>query len=309
MPFEHRLSSNTQDRLEKLLSQADLFFQHSWLRQALYDNLCQDIKGRGSYKLFCQMIQEEKEKRFRMMYLMAYQSSLREVRTICESPFSDDSPIIELARERENLIEDYITHPLSTKWDRVSVTKPESWKAFARRINYDNPEEVKSLEAFLHLLDKICIITDIICKKEGRYGIDISESSYSKYAESENTNKQGMDRERLKRLLIKVLPKCNLYFYGNTSWTIVRKVCMEDHGFTANKSEFERFATEINAELIHPMDYPCPPNTISSAEQANEYLKHTISEWNYYGVNAKVINLLNCLRTEIAKELQKEPKS
>ena len=297
-----------------LLDKADLFFQHSWLRQAIYDNLCKDIRGKdirgkANYRVFCRMIQEEKEKRFRMMYLMAYQSSLQDVRTICDSPFGKDLPIVELASERATLIEDYIAHPLSTRWDRVSEANPESWKAFARRINYDNPEEVKSLEEFLRLLDKICLITDIICKKEGRYGIDISESCYKKYEEGDNAGKEALGRESLKQLLIKVLPHCNTYFYANTSWAIVRRVCVDDLGYTENKSEFERFATEVDSELSKPMDYPCPPNTISSAENASEYLKHKISEWNFYGATPKAINLLNCLRKEIEKTLAKEPES
>jgi hypothetical protein len=109
-----------------------------------------------------------------------------------------------------------------------------------------------------------------------------------------------MSRQELKQLLVRAVDACREYFWANTSMAVVQAVCKEDYHFGDNASEFERFMQEVLQELETPLDYSCPANTIASARQSGEYLKHPISEWvGYCAIDSRPMVLLRNLRTQL----------
>jgi hypothetical protein len=57
---------------------------------------------------------------------------------------------------------------------------------------------------------------------------------------------------------------------------------------------------EVLLELETPLNYGCPANTIASARQSGEYLKHPISEWaGYCAFDSRPMVLLRKLRTQL----------
>ena len=294
----NRLSGKSQQRIEALQSRADNLFCHQWLRKAMFDELRKQVMNRGGYPHFSEQMQEHREMMLVTEYFMSYRSTLPSIQDEYMNPYGDKDPIMELVEERKQLIDDYAKLPLSHDWDRIKEAFPDSWRAFARRLDFRNEHTLADLRQLLQIVDRISLITDILNKREGGHGITLRCADYQKhmqvYADKE------MTRDELKQMLAKAIDACREYFWANTSMAVVQAICKEDYNFGDNASEFERFMQEVLLELETPLNYGCPANTIASARQSGEYLKHPISEWaGYCAFDSRPMVLLRKLRTQL----------
>ena len=294
----NRLSGKSQERINALLSRADNLFCHQWLRKAMFNELKKHVMDRGGYPHFSEQLQEHREMMLITEYFMSYRSTLPSILDEYMNPYGDKDPIMALVEERELLINDYAKLPLSHDWDRIKEAFPDSWRAFARRLDFRNEHSLAELRQLLHIVDRISLITDILNKREGGHGITLRCTDYQKHMKA-YAGKE-MSRQELKQLLVKAVDACREYFWANTSMAVVQAVCKEDYHFGDNASEFERFMQEVLQELETPLDYSCPANTIASARQSGEYLKHPISEWvGYCATDSRPMILLRNLRTQL----------
>lgn len=301
MEYNNRYSDRAQQRIDNLLSHADTNFWYTWLRNELFKELRKSVNNKDGYRNFSNRLQNEKEMQFIIEYFMSYKSTLAEVMDMCENPFIDEDVVVGLAKEREELIMEYEKDILSREWDRVSQVFPESWRSFARRRQYGNDEALKKLRSFLRLVDKISIITDILNKREGCYGLNLNYLYYNRYTLGKDDEENKMSRQELKKLLIVAIDKCSDFFWANTAMAVVFAICKEDYGFEDNASEFERFMQEVLKELKTPLSYGCPHNTIASAKQSGEYLKYPINLWQQHNADLRALRLLTELRVELGK--------
>ena len=294
----NRLSGKSQERIEALLSRADNLFCHQWLRKAMFDELRKQVVHKGGYPHFSEQLQEHREMMLITEYFMSYRSTLPSIQDEYLNPYEDVDPIMALVEERKQLINDYAKLPLSHDWDRVKEAFPDSWRAFARRLDFRNEHSLAELRELLHIVDRISLITDILNKREGGHGITLKCVDYHKHMQTHESKE--MSRQELKQLLVRAVDACREYFWANTSMAVVQAVCKEDYHFGDNASEFERFMQEVLQELETPLDYSCPANTIASARQSGEYLKHPISEWvGYCAIDSRPMVLLRNLRTQL----------
>ena len=300
MEFYHKLSDRSQERINTRVSQADTLFSYGWLRKAMFEELRTSVNNKNGYAHFSTCLQEEKDLRFITEYFISYRSTLQAIKDECENPFVDEDVVVGLAKERANLIVEYAALTLSREWDRVKRTFDDSWRAFARRRNYESEAELKELRAFLHIVDKISLISDILNKHEGCYGLNLNYALYKRYAKGLDEKKK-LSRLELKKILIKAIEMCRDYFWANTSMAVVFALCKEEYGFDDNASEFERFMQEVLKGLDTPLDFGCPPNTIASARQSGEYLKHPIAQWQMFTNDTRIFRLLSELRLNLEK--------
>ena len=296
----NRLSGKSQQRIEALQSRADNLFCHQWLRKAMFDELRKQVVHKGGYPHFSEQMQEHREMMLISEYFMSYRSTLPGILDEYQNPYEDQDPSIALVEERKQLIDDYAKLPLSHDWDRIKEAFPDSWRAFARRLDFRNEHSLAALRQLLQIVDRISLITDILNKREGGHGITLRCADYQKHMEV-YADKE-MTRDELKQLLIKAIDACREYFWANTSMAVVQAICKEDYHFGDNTSEFERFMQEVLKGLKTPLNYSCPANTIASARQSGEYLKHPISEWAAYcTVESRPMVLLKNLRTQLER--------
>ena len=294
----NRLSGKSQERINALLSRADNLFCHQWLRKAMFNELKKHVMDKAGYPHFSEQMQEHREMMLITEYFISYRSTLPSIQDEYLNPYEDQDPIMALVEERKQLINDYAKLPLSHDWDRIKEAFPDSWRAFARRVDFRNENSLAELRQLLHIVDRISLITDILNKREGGHGITLRCADYQKHMQT-YADKE-MTRQELKQLLVRAVDACRTYFWANTSMAVVQAICKEDYNFGDNASEFERFMQEVLQELDTPLDYSCPANTIASARQSGEYLKHPISEWvGYCAIDSRPMVLLKNLRTQL----------
>ena len=99
---------------------------------------------------------------------------------------------------------------------------------------------------------------------------------------------------------IRTIDACREFFWANTAMAVVFAICKEDYAFEDNASDFERFMQDVLQDLEPALDYGCPMNTIASARQSGEYLKHPISSWaGFCSDDSRPMRLLTNLRIQL----------
>lgn len=265
----------------------------------MFAELRKSVVQKGGYPSFSEQMQEQKELMFIAEYFLAYRSQLPSIIDECANPYEDEDIVLGLVEERQQLIKAYAALPLSRDWTRVRVAFPDSWRAFARRRDMRSEQQVRELRELLRLVDKISLISDILNKREGCYGLTLNYTEYKRNALAREEDKK-MSRQDLKALLLKAIDACRDFFWANTSMGVVFSICKEDYAFEDNASDFERFMQDVLQDLDPPLDYGCPINTIASARQSGEYLKHPISSWASFCQNdSRPMRLLTQLRTQL----------
>lgn len=294
-----RFSDVGQGRIDALLSQADSLFDYQWMRKDMFAELRKSVVQKGGYPTFSQQMQEQKELMFIAEYFLAYRSQLPSIIDECANPYEDEDIALSLLEERELLIREYAAQPLSRDWTRVRAAFPDSWRAFARRRDLRDEKQISELRKLLRLVDKISLISDILNKREGCYGITLNYTQYKRNALAREED-QKLSRQDLKKLLLKAIDASRDFFWGNSSMAVVQAICNEDYGFGDNISDFERFMQEVLQDLEPRLSFGCPLNTIASARSSNEYLKHPISSWaSFCTKDLRPMRLLTQLRTQL----------
>ena len=294
-----RFSDSSQGRIDALLSQADSLFDYQWMRRDMFAELRKSVVQKGGYPSFSQQMQEQKELMFITEYFLAYRSQLPSIIDECANPYEDEDIVLGLVNEREQLIRAYAALPLSRDWTRVKAAFPDSWRAFARRRDMRDEKQISELRELLRLVDKISLISDILNKREGCYGLTLNYTEYKRNALAREEDKK-MSRQDLKKLLLKAIDACREFFWGNTAMAVVFAICKEDYAFEDNASDFERFMQDVLQDLEPALDYGCPMNTIASARQSGEYLKHPISSWvGFCAKDSRPMRLLTNLRIQL----------
>ena len=299
-----RLSTNGVTRIDTLKACADAYFDFGWLYDLLWNELKTDT-AKTRRQAFCDNLHNQnKEKRFVWLFVESHRMSLPEIRELHDNLFPDEDFGVCLFEERNRLIEEYGSMQLSARLKHVYKDKDgKSWRIFARNLNFDKPEELAKIKRFLYLLDKITIITDLLCKRDASYDIHVS---LVKYRQARlNYDKGSKENEPPRQHLILAIKDCKDLFWGQTAWAVVYVLCREDYGIADNKAAFERYAQDLLKEPeLKDMDKGCPSGTITSAETGKEgsgdfFLKHS-SMWTICGAHSRAIQLMSALRQKLS---------
>ena len=221
--------------------------------------------------------------------------------------FEDEDFGILLYEERTKLIEEFASMHLSTRWTHIyrpqdKNKQNDSWKRFVMNLNFDDDREVEQIERFLYLLDKICLITDILTCRDTDSGL--GEISLVKYRRTRLNLKAPQTNEPPRETLIKAIKKCEELFKYQTAWAVVRVLCIEDFKAEMNKSEFERYAQDLLKDpQLKDFKQGCPNGTIQSAETgkngSGKFFLLNSSQWSINGGDPWAIDLMAKLRQSI----------
>jgi len=305
-----RLSADAITRIDELKAKADAKFNFDWLHKQLWDELQKNMKNKNCHQ-FCDGMQQDKEQLFVWLFVSSHRSSLSEVRELHDTLFPDQDFGLELLEERNRLIEEFGEMHLSMRWKHVFNDKEgKTWRLFAKSLHYENPEDLAKIKRFLYLLDKIQIITDLLCKRERGYDMSVNLVQYKRARVG--AGKGNKENEPPRALLLKAIEACKDLFWAQTAWAVVYVLCREDYGIDDNKAMFERYAQDLLKEPeLKDMEKGCPNGTIQSAEEGNggsdSFLHEPSSTWSICRAPRRAIELMTSLRNKIS-DLEKEEK-
>ena len=306
------LSINAQSRPDYLKAKADAYFDYDWLFQLLWTEFKNDVAKTASAN-FCDNLQQQRQKRFIWAFIESHRSSLNEIKETYENLFGDQNFALELYEQRLALIDKFCENPLSLRWKHVYQSpkqkKPNnSWQIFADNLKFGDPKSEAEIKDFLYLLDKICLITDILTRRD-EYGFKYSLSTYKRTMVDIKPNKTN---EPPRDFLIQAIKQHEDLFKTQTAWAVVYVLCREDYDIPENRSLFDRYAQDLLSDpVLEKFKQGCPSGTIQSAftgkKGSGEFFNHHSSEWVILGGYDWAIDLLAKLRRAIESlELEKK---
>lgn len=308
------LSVDAQKRADTLKARADAYFDYNWLFHLLWDEFKKDIT-KQTLIAFCDNLQQQREKRFVWAFVESHRSSLKEIREMYEHKFEDEDFGLLLLEERARMIEEFCSMHLSVRWSHVYQSKEknkpnDSWKIFAGNLRFEDPKSEQEIKRFLYLLDKICLISDILTCRDQGVGIDVNLMLYKR--ERLNLTRPNQDGEPPRDTLIQAIKRCEDMFKTNTAWAVVHTLCCEDYNYPNNRSQFERYAQDLLKDpALEGFAKGCPNGTLQSAVtgkngSGNFFTLHS-SQWVVEGGYPWAIELLGMLRRMI-ESIEREKK-
>ena len=280
-----------QHRAEKMLHDANTLFSLGWLRKYLW----RELKGitrviePTEYRNYSYALQGDNEKKFMWQFLSVCLKSVEEVKKVIDNAYDTQAPIMELVEERDELIRDFASMPLSRSWENVKKDA-QSWRNFANRLPFGDPSRKEEISKFFEVLDHISVITDIICKRAEDYELEVDYSAIEDY-DHEKKRKELTDD-----ILTKAIESVSHLISTHSAWAVIYCVMRDDFG-SNNKSAFER---RINGLKFKKKMKSCPTDTISSTFSNNDYLSKPIETWPK---EKKFFKLADTFRQKLAEEL------
>lgn len=281
-----------QRRMDMMLQNANKLFSLGWLRKRLWKEFVNLIGETPAteYGNYSRVLLGGYERRFMWEYLSVCQKSISDLKRILENAYDDTDPLKELLEEREELIREFARMPLSKTWECVKNDN-HSWRNFARRLPFADFSRKEDITRFFLILDRISVITDILCRKAKEYGLEVDYSLLDTYDVQEQ-RKQISDE-----VLIEALKSVGSFLTTDSTWTAVYCVLRDDYGIQ-NQSQFERDVQKFGLKKLAK----CPDGTVSRTIANNVYLSLSIEDWPS---DKKFTKLAAALREAIKAELAK----
>lgn len=290
-PSNEYYSRAMQHRAEKMLHDANTLFSLGWLRKYLW----RELKGitrviePTEYRNYSYVLQGDNEKKFMWQFLSVCLKSVEEVKKVIDNAYDTQAPIMELVEEREELIRDFASMPLSRSWENVKKDA-QSWRNFANRLPFDDPSRKEEIANFFVVLDHISVITDIICKRAEEYELKVDYSAIEDY-DNEKKSKELTDE-----ILVKAIESVSHLMNSQSAWAVIYCVLRDDFN-QSNKSAFER---RIEGLKFKKKMKPCPEDTISRTFSNNDYMVKLIDKWPE---EKKFFKLADAFRQKLTEEL------
>ena len=109
--------------------------------------------------------------------------------------------------------------------------------------------------------------------------------------------------ELSKDVLGRAIKEVEKLMWGKSSYAVIYSAAIENSHFAGSASEFESIITSLESRMC--LQYPCPPNTISSTIYNNPSLKLPIDKWEKHGVKTRSILLAKSF-VQAIEDLQNE---
>lgn len=276
-----------------MLRNANTLFSIGWLRKRLWEELGSRISGipATEYENYGSWLRNHFEIRFMLEFLSAYQKSLPSIRQIIGNAYDALNPLEELLVEREELIREFASMSLSKTWNCVK-DDDVSWRQFAHRFPFSDPGKKEEIDSFFKILDRISIITDILCRRAKEYGLEVDYSSMP-------DNIMLYEHEGLTdEVLARAIENVSFYMTKKSAWAVVFCVLRDDYDYQ-NQAEFERRTKTLPLKMKMQ---DCPEGTISSTFNYNKYMILRIDKWP---IDKKFTKFALELRAAIQAELNK----
>lgn len=259
-----------QHRMDMMLQNADTLFSLGWLRKRLwkeFSRLIGEVPA-TEYGNYSHVLQGSFESCFMWEFLSACQKSVADLKRIIENAYDSQDPLRELLEDREELIREFACMPLSRTWECVK-DDDQSWRSFARRLPFDDPGKREGFARFFEILDRISVITDIVCHRAHKYGLNVDYSSLADY-DLEQRCKALTDE-----VLVRAIEAVGYHLTSQSRWAVVYCVLRDDYGYE-NQSEFERDV--VNLPFAKQMK-DCPAGTISKTMSNHNFMYAPVSKW------------------------------
>lgn len=170
-------SSAMKQRIGRLKEDADRLFSLGGVRQRCQEALSATIAELqpSQFSDWGKLHSDDSEYRFAWMLTMTYQSTKAQILQWVEGCGSEFL-LSEVREERQRTIEEFARMRIASRWYQMK-DDDKAWRVFSKNIPFNQPDREKEVNEFFELLDRICILTDILTGHACEYGLEVDYHS------------------------------------------------------------------------------------------------------------------------------------
>lgn len=193
---QNEISPALQARIDRLQDNVDCLFSLGNIREQCQQALIAFYTAQqpSPYANWGEQLSNDAVLRFAQTLTLTYLSTKNEI-VQWANGCTDEYLLHEVAEWRKNLIEDFAQKKIASRWYQM---KDDNlwWRKFAYNIPFNDVNREGEIKTFFDILDKICILTDILLGHAEEYGIDVDYSNCISSEEDEITVKNTLTSNR-----------------------------------------------------------------------------------------------------------------
>ena len=182
--IQNDISSALQARVNRLQKDANRLFALGNIRercQTAIKMFHEDMQP-SPFTPWGAMLRDNREYRFALSLTLTYTLTKDDVIQLVKG-CQEEYLLQEVEEERENQIEVFARMKISSRWYQMK-DDDQAWRVFAQNIPYGEKDREEEIRQFFEVLDRICILTDILMGHAAEYGLNVE---YEHMAESSKT--------------------------------------------------------------------------------------------------------------------------
>ena len=175
------ISPALQARVDRLLINADSLFALGTVRERCQTaiKVFHEDKQPSPFAPWGAMLRDNREYRFALSLTLTYTSTKDEILQWAKG-CQEEYLLQEVEEERKRQIEDFARMKIASRWYQMK-DDDHAWRVFSQNIPYGETGREEDIRQFFEVLDRICILTDILTGHAEEYGLDVE---YEHMAES-----------------------------------------------------------------------------------------------------------------------------
>ena len=173
MMTQNDISPFLQARVDRLLDNADRLFALGNIRehcQTAIKMFHEDMQP-SPFTPWGTMLRDNREYRFALSLTLTYTSTKDEIIQLVRG-CQEEYLLQEVEEERERQIEDVARMKIASRWYQMK-DDDLAWRVFAQNIPYGEKDREEDIRQFFEVLDRICILTDILMGHAAEYGLNV----------------------------------------------------------------------------------------------------------------------------------------
>ncbi len=173
MMTQNDISPFLQARVDRLLNNADRLFALGNIRehcQTAIKMFHEDMQP-SPFTPWGTMLRDNREYRFALSLTLTYTSTKDEIIQLVRG-CQEEYLLQEVEEERERQIEDFARMKIASRWYQMK-DDDLAWRVFAQNIPYGEKDREDDIRQFFEVLDRICILTDILMGHAAEYGLNV----------------------------------------------------------------------------------------------------------------------------------------
>ena len=173
MMTQNDISPFLQARVDRLLNNADRLFALGNIRehcQTAIKMFHEDMQP-SPFTPWGTMLRDNREYRFALSLTLTYTSTKDEIIQLVRG-CQEEYLLQEVEEERERQIEDFARMKIASRWYQMK-DDDLAWRVFAQNIPYGEKDREEDIRQFFEVLDRICILTDILMGHAEEYGLNV----------------------------------------------------------------------------------------------------------------------------------------
>ena len=173
MMTQNDISSALQARVNRLQKDANRLFALGNIRehcQTAIKMFHEDMQP-SPFTPWGTMLRDNREYRFALSLTLTYTSTKDEIIQLVRG-CQEEYLLQEVEEERERQIEDFARMKIASRWYQMK-DDDLAWRVFAQNIPYGEKDREEDIRQFFEVLDRICILTDILMGHAAEYGLNV----------------------------------------------------------------------------------------------------------------------------------------